>query len=277
MCGWAGVSESGFYVWVRREPSATTQRRAELAVQVTEVFEASNGVYGYRKVHAVLAAKDVAVCDRVVREIMAEQGLTSCHPAPWRCLTQADGTPPAPDLVGRDFTADRPGVRLVGDITQIDTWEGPLFLSTVIDLFNREVVGYAMDDNHRAELVCAAIVMARKNRRTRRRAIFHSDRGSEGGFNWSSQHLDWEVAYGKASWMDDGVDGEVSDEVARASFASSGGGAGVLASDCDRCDQRASCSSGRGFSSCRHPLVSPWWGYASNGSCSAVRPISQFR
>ena len=82
MCGWAGVSESGFYAWVRREPSATTQRRAELAVQVTEVFEASNGVYGYRKVHAVLAAKDVAVCDRVVREIMAEQGLTSCHPGP---------------------------------------------------------------------------------------------------------------------------------------------------------------------------------------------------
>lgn len=82
------------------------------------------------------------MCDRLVREIVAEQGLTSCHPAPWRHLTQSDGTPPAPDLIGRDFTAARPGIRLVGDITQIDTWEGPVFLATVIDLFSREVVGY---------------------------------------------------------------------------------------------------------------------------------------
>ncbi len=68
---------------------------------------------------------------------------------------------------------------MLGNITQIDTWEGPLFLATVIDLFNREVVGYKMDDNHRAGLVCAAMVMARQNRRIRRRAIFHSDRGAE--------------------------------------------------------------------------------------------------
>lgn len=110
---------------------------------------------------------------------MAEAGLESCHPRPWRNLTQPDGTPPAVDLVRREFTASRPGVRLVGDITQIDTWEGPVFLATVIDLYNREIVGWAMAEHHRAELVCAAIVMARQNRRIRRRAVFHSDRGSE--------------------------------------------------------------------------------------------------
>jgi putative transposase len=179
MCEWARVSESGFHAWARREPSATQQRRAELTNMIGEVFEASNATAGYRKVHAKLLEDGVGVCDRVVREIMAEQGLVSCHPRPWRHLTRQDGSTPAPDLIDRDFTATRPGVRFVGDITQIDTWEGPLFLSTMIDLFNREVVGYAMADNHHTDLICAAIVMARGNRRTRRRAIFHSDRGAE--------------------------------------------------------------------------------------------------
>jgi len=179
MCAWAEVSESGFYAWSRREPSATAVRRDLIAVEVKRVFDDSNGVFGYRKVHAVLAGEGVEVCDRLVRDLMAEQGLVSCHPAPWRHLTRSDGTPPAPDLVDRDFTATRPGVRLVGDITQIDTWEGPLYLATVIDLFNREVVGYAMADHHQARLVCAAIVMAKANRKVRRRAVFHSDRGSE--------------------------------------------------------------------------------------------------
>ncbi len=179
MCSWAGVSDSGFYAWQKREPSHTERRRQELTVEIRRVFDASNGTAGYRKVHAQLAIDGITVCDRLVREIMAEQGLKSCHPAPWRHLTQSDGTPPAPDLIERDFAAKKPGVRLVGDITQIDTWEGPLFLATVIDLFNREVVGYKMDDNHRAGLVCAAMFMARQNRRVRRRAIFHSDRGAE--------------------------------------------------------------------------------------------------
>lgn len=179
MCGWAQVSESGFYAWRRRTPSPSARRRAWLAGEVARVFTASNGVFGYRKVHAQLADEGIVVCDRLVRDLMAEQGLESCHPAPWRHLTQPDGTPPAPDLIARDFTATRPGVRLVGDITQIDTWEGPVFLATVIDLYNREVIGWAMAEHHRAELVCAAIVMARRNRRIRRRAVFHSDRGAE--------------------------------------------------------------------------------------------------
>jgi len=173
MCRWAGVSESGFYAWAGREPSATAQRRSELTAAIKAVFAESNGVFGYRKVHAKLIDNGHSVCDRVVREIMAEDGLESCHPAPWRHLTRQDGTPPAPDLIGRDFTAERPGVRLVGDITQIDSWQGPIFLATVIDLFNREVVGWAMADHHRADLICEAIVMGRQNRRIRRRAVFH--------------------------------------------------------------------------------------------------------
>ena len=118
-------------------------------------------------------------CERTAPKIMAERGWSSVHPAPWRCTTQPDGTPPSPDLIGQDFTACSPGRKLVGDITQIDTWEGPVYLATVIDLFNREVVGYAMADHHRASLVCDAVNTARRKRLIRRRAIFHSDHGSE--------------------------------------------------------------------------------------------------
>lgn len=185
MCGWLGVSESGFRAWRDRAPSATAQWRANLATVIVAIFTSSNGVFGYRKVHHELVEQGHVVCDRVVRDIMAEQGLQSCHPTPWRHLTQSDGTPPAPDRIRRDFTATRPGVRLVGDITQIDTWEGPLYLATVIDLYNREIIGWSMADHHRAELVSAAIVMAKQNRRIRRRAIFHSDRGAE----YTSKHF----------------------------------------------------------------------------------------
>ncbi len=179
MCTWADVSESGYRAWTNRTLSPTATRRAELTTHIKRVYEESGQIYGYRKVRAKLKTEGIEVSEGTVKSVMAELGLVSCHPAPWRYVTDADGSKVSQDLINRDFTAERPGVRLVGDITQIDTWEGPIFLATVIDLFSREVVGYAMADNYRADLVCAAIVMAKSNRRTRRRAIFHSDHGSQ--------------------------------------------------------------------------------------------------
>jgi putative transposase len=179
MCFWAGVSVSGFYAWRRSGVSATAQVRVELAVGVRRVFDASNGTYGYRRVHAQLVREGHVCCDKLVAQIMAEEGLVSCHPAPWRYRTEQGDGPGPVDLIRRDFTARRPGVRFVGDITQIDTWEGPAYLSTMIDLFNREIAGWSMADNYRADLVCDTVAMARRNGRVRRRAIFHSDRGSQ--------------------------------------------------------------------------------------------------
>lgn len=179
MCRWAGVSESGFYAWRRKPESETLQRRAALEVEVRRVFEESNSIYGYRKVAAQLEKEQIIVCERTVASIMSDLGLESCHPAPWRHLTMADGSRRSEDLIGRDFTATEPGVRFVGDITQIDTWEGPLYLSTMIDLFNREMVGYAMDDNYAAGLVCSTVEMAFNNGRVCRGGIFHSDHGSQ--------------------------------------------------------------------------------------------------
>ena len=119
------------------------KKRQALDVEVARVFVDSNSTYGWRRVHAQLLRDGVECCDKSVTRSMRRQGLVSCHPAPWRAVTESDGSAAPEDLVGRDFTATRPGVRLVGDITQIDTWEGPLYLSTVIDLFSKEVAGWS--------------------------------------------------------------------------------------------------------------------------------------
>ena len=93
---------------------------------------------------------------------MRDLGLEPCQPKPWRhSLTEQDGQAgPIPDLVNRDFTADKPGQKMVGDITYIDTWEGWVYLATVIDCATRKIVGWAMDDNYKTPLISRAIEMA---------------------------------------------------------------------------------------------------------------------
>ena len=148
-CLWLHVSRSGFYEWRHRPRSATARRRETLQQLIAMSFEASDGTYGCRRIHADLAARGIAGGSELVRFIMRELGFQSCQPRPWRhCLTEPDGqAPPIPDLVNRDFTADAPGTKMVGDITYVPTWQGWLYLATVIDCHTRAVIGRAMDDN----------------------------------------------------------------------------------------------------------------------------------
>jgi putative transposase len=188
MCFWAVVSVSGFYAW-RRTRKEQADKVAGLDSEVKRVFKHSNSTYGYRRVFEQLQIDRVTCSERDVRASMDRQRLVSCHPAPWRYKTQpGPGKAPA-DLVRQEFWASRPGVRFVGDITEIDTWEGPLYLSTMIDLFNAEVTGWAMADNYHTDLVCETVSMAKRNGRVRRWAVFHSDRGSQYTSRQFSAHL----------------------------------------------------------------------------------------
>ncbi|MFE2954682.1 IS3 family transposase, partial [Embleya sp. NPDC059267] len=123
-------------------------------------------------------------------------------PRPWRAVTTlpGDAHPRIPDLVRRDFTSDRPGTKLVGDVTYIPTWEGFLYLATVIDCHSKAVVGWAMADHYKTSLVTSALDMARSRMKMKKDAIFHSDRGS----NYTSQefartldHLDMRQSVGR--------------------------------------------------------------------------------
>jgi transposase InsO family protein len=180
MCEWLGVSKSGFYDWRNRPQSETAQRRELLEIKIKTLFEANNSEYGYRRIHAALVRGGESVDDETVRKIMRDLGLEPCQPKPWRfSLTEQDGQAgPIPDLVNRDFTASKPGEKMVGDITYIDTWEGWVYLATVIDCASRKIVGWAMDDNYKTPLISSAIEMAARNLDLPEGAIFHSDRGS---------------------------------------------------------------------------------------------------
>jgi len=118
MCGWLEVSTSGYYEWRDRGESATAQRHAYLALLVGKVFEDSDETYGYRRIHAQLTRWGETASPELVRTIMRELDLVPCQPRPRRGLTDADpAAGPIPDLVNRDFTAEHPGEKMVGDIT----------------------------------------------------------------------------------------------------------------------------------------------------------------
>jgi putative transposase len=179
MCRWLEVSKSGYYEWRSRPESATAKRREELKLLIRKAFDDSDGTYGHRRVWAQLARWGVRAGLELVRALMRELGLVACQPRPWRPATTRQGQAGLiPDLVNRDFTAQAPGEKMVGDITYIPTWEGWLFLATVIDCATRKVVGWAMDGNYQTPLITSAIGMAARNLGLPEGAIFHSDRGS---------------------------------------------------------------------------------------------------
>jgi putative transposase len=180
MCDWIHVSRSGFYEWRDRPASATTERRAALTALIREIFDANDGTYGHRRVHAQLARQGVEAGVELVRSIMRAEGLVACQPRPYRATTLPDGAAASTaDLLARDFTADAPGVKLVGDLTYIPTWQGWLYLATVIDCHTKAVVGWSMAAHMHASLVTDAIGMAAGNIQLQPGCVFHSDRGSQ--------------------------------------------------------------------------------------------------
>ena len=129
MCHWLDVSTSGFYHWRTRPQSATVARRETLLARIRHYFEESDGTYGYRRIHADLTAEQTQCSPELVRQLMRQEGLVACQPRPFRVTTEANALAAAnmPDLLTRDFTADRPGVKFVGDITYIHTWQGFIY------------------------------------------------------------------------------------------------------------------------------------------------------
>jgi transposase InsO family protein len=180
MCRLLGVSRSTFYAWRNRAETATAARRRELAGHVRRVFAASRGTYGCRRVAAALNREGHACSVGLVAELMRELGLKACQPRAYKRTTRPGARPVAsPDLIRRDFSAERPGVRLVGDITYLRTGEGWLYLATVIDLATRMVVGWQTAAHLRTNLVVDALAMAIRHGHVRPEAVFHADRGCQ--------------------------------------------------------------------------------------------------
>ncbi len=179
MCAWLVVSTSGFYDWLDRPESATAARREALTRRIKHYFAKTDETYGYRRIHADLVDEGIECSPELVRQVMRTEGLVACQPKPFRVTTTADTeATTTPDLVERDFTATRPGVKFVGDITYIHTWAGFIYLATIIDCYSKKVVGWSIKDHMRSELVTDALKNAAATTLIEADAVFHSDHGS---------------------------------------------------------------------------------------------------
>lgn len=184
LCDVLGVSKSGYYASLDRQPSLRAQRRERIEAAVRQVHVASHGIYGSAKIAKELAKTDEleTACRNTVARAMREMGLKSrVSKAFVPRTTRTDPTKqPAPNVLDRDFTATRPNQKWVTDITYLPTLVGWAYLAVVLDLFSRKVVGWAISNSLATPLVAEALRRAIESRRPfGRELLHHSDRGCQ--------------------------------------------------------------------------------------------------
>ena len=180
LCRLLGVSRSGYYAWRRRPPSTRARADQGLSRRIREIHAQSRGTYGTPRIWAELHHAGVTCSRKRVARLLRQAGLQGCHRRKGpRASRRVLETAPAPDLVRRDFTAAALDRLWVADITYVPTWAGFLYLAVVLDAHSRRVVGWAMAEHLRTELVMEAVDMAMWRRRPRPGGIHHSDQGSQ--------------------------------------------------------------------------------------------------
>jgi putative transposase len=180
LCRVLGVSRSGFHAWLVRPPSARAVADGLLSERVRELHVASRSTYGSPRIYRDLRADGVAVGRKRVERLMRQAGISgTVKRRRGRTTIRVPGVRVADDLVKRDFSPPAPDRLWVSDITYLRTWQGWLYLAVVVDCFSRRVVGWALEDNLRAELVVDALEQALQRRRPGRGLVHHSDQGSQ--------------------------------------------------------------------------------------------------
>jgi putative transposase len=175
-----GVSEAGYYAWLRRPPFAHAVADAALLKRIRTVHASSRGTYGAPRIHAELLAETERHGRKRIARLMREAGLVGVSRRRGGPITTRPDKEarPAPDLVDRDFSATGPNQLWVADITFVPTAVGFLYLAVVLDAWSRRIVGWAMANHLRTDLVLSALEMAINQRRPRD-VIHHSDQGCQ--------------------------------------------------------------------------------------------------
>jgi putative transposase len=178
MCRLLGVSSSGYYAWRKRMPSRRAQADAVLLLQIRAAHAASYGTYGVPRIHAELRANGIRVGRKRIAGLMSAVGLAGVSRRKFVTTTIRGDRRQAPDLVDRNFTAEKPDLLWVADITYVPTAAGFLYLGVVLDACSRRIVGWAMSTRLVTQLVLDALEMALATRRPNG-VIHHSDQGSQ--------------------------------------------------------------------------------------------------
>lgn len=181
LCAVLKVSVSGYYAWLKRTPAPRQQANQQLEQTIRQVWQQVRGIYGAPRIHAELQARGIRVGHNRVARLMRVAGLRGKIVRRRRPVTTTaePSHAVAPNRLARQFTAVRPNTVWLTDITYIETAEGFLYLAAVLDLASRQIVGMAMADHLRAELVESALDMALIQRRPEAGLLHHSDRGSQ--------------------------------------------------------------------------------------------------
>jgi len=179
MCSVLGVSRSGYYCWRGRGLSDRELWRDRVTEAIYRIHFENREIYGYRKVYGeLIETTELSCCDMTVHKVMKEEELRSKVSRKFEATTNSSHTQPvASNLLGRDFEASGPNQKWAADITYIRTLEGWLYLASIMDLWSRKIVGWAMSSTIDAKLVSDALSMALKHRTPDKGLIHHSDRG----------------------------------------------------------------------------------------------------
>jgi len=180
MCKLLKVSLSGFYAWFNRPESRRSIENRALEAKIRVLHAASHGIYGAPKIHRDLIDDGVQCGKKRVARIMCEAGLRSRTKKKFKVTTNSKHNfPIAPNLLNQDFTVYAPDSAWVGDITYIHTDQGWLYLAVLVDLFNREVVGWSASSRMTRQLAIDALQMALGRRGPGKGLLHHTDRGSQ--------------------------------------------------------------------------------------------------
>lgn len=180
MCRVLEVSVSGYYAWRRRPLSRRAKANQVLVQQIKASHQGSYGTYGSPRVHADLVSQGLHCSRNRVARLMRQHGIRAKQRRRARQTTVRNPADPvAPNLLARQFQAQAPNHKWVADISYVPTQEGDLFLATVMDLYSRKIVGWAMADHLKTELPLAALTMALEQRQPSPGLLHHSDRGSQ--------------------------------------------------------------------------------------------------
>ena len=179
LCQILGVSSSGFYAWLKRQPSRRRLSDIMIGDRLEAFHRESDGNYGRPRLHADLREHGIAISGKRGARLMRERNIQGATRRRFTVTTLRDRTArPAPDLVDRRFQADAPDQLWVADIAYVPTWSGFLYLAVVLDVYSRRIIGWAMANHLRTELVLDALDMA-IFRRNPKNVIHHSDQGTQ--------------------------------------------------------------------------------------------------
>ena len=179
MCRVLGVSPSGYYDWVDRPASARSQRHQRLTAQIQVLHQASRETYGAPRIHRDLVEAGEVVGKNTVAMLMRRSEIVPKTVRKFRVTTDSRNTRPAPNILHRRFSVPAPNRCWVSDMTFIPTREGWLYLTVILDLFSRAVVGWAMDRRMTSKMNIDALQMALSRRCGQAPAMLHSDQGSQ--------------------------------------------------------------------------------------------------